>query len=38
MSSNNKPARDHNARATVWREILVIYGLLIAALLWDWLA
>lgn len=40
MNRNDEPntAKDHNARAKVWRELLVIYGLLVGALLWNWLA
>lgn len=40
MNRNDEPNTDkcHNARAGVWREILVIYGALIGALLWNWLA
>ena len=40
MDSNNEPNidKDHNARAKVWRELLLIYGLLAAALVLNWLA
>jgi len=29
---------DHNTRRTVWIEIALIYGVVIAGLLWNWLA
>lgn len=40
MNRNNEPKTDQDraVRASTWRGILAVYGLLIVALLWNWLA
>lgn len=39
MNRNDEPNtdKDRDVRADTWRGILAIYGLLVAALLWNWL-
>ena len=39
MDRNNEPNsdKDHNTRAATWKEIFLVYGLLIAALACNWI-